>query len=185
MSAPGVYQYRAFYDCDGASCAEDVSTVVNIEVFADPEITIAVADELVICLGESVSLTASVDGGTGSCAIQWQRRPQGGTWTDFSDGRETITNGIGFLSASGLYEYRAIYNCDGASCDEDISNVIIVEVQGKSIGSNVFVDNNNNGLRDADEPGIEGLTVEIYNTGADGIAAVSYTHLTLPTIYSV
>ena len=39
-----------------------------------------------------------------------------------------------------------------------------------SIGSNVFVDNNDNGLRDAGEEGIEGILVEVFNTGADGIA---------------
>jgi len=39
-----------------------------------------------------------------------------------------------------------------------------------SIGSNVFVDNNDNGMRDASEPGIEGVAVMVFNTGADGIA---------------
>ena len=39
-----------------------------------------------------------------------------------------------------------------------------------SIGSNVFYDANDNGTRDADEDGIEGVTVEVFNTGADGIA---------------
>jgi len=169
FQTPGTYQFRSIYNCDGSECDETISNIVTIEVSPDPEVSIE-ADELEICLGESVSLTARVDGGTGNCAIQWQRRPQGGTWTDFSDGRETITNGIGFLSGSGIFQYRAIYNCDGSGCDEDISNVINVEVVAKSIGSNVFVDNNNNGIRDADEPGIEGITVQIFNTGADGIA---------------
>ena len=39
-----------------------------------------------------------------------------------------------------------------------------------SIGSNVFYDANDNGVRDAGEAGIEGVTVEVFNTGADGIA---------------
>ena len=39
-----------------------------------------------------------------------------------------------------------------------------------SIGSNVFVDNNDNGIRDNNEPGIEGVTVMVFNTGDDGIA---------------
>ena len=39
-----------------------------------------------------------------------------------------------------------------------------------SIGSNVFVDSNNNGVRDAGEAGIAGITVEVFDTGADGIA---------------
>ena len=39
-----------------------------------------------------------------------------------------------------------------------------------SIGSNVFVDNNDNGIRDPEDEGIEGVLVEVFNTGADGIA---------------
>ena len=38
-----------------------------------------------------------------------------------------------------------------------------------SIGSNVFYDANDNGVRDAGEAGIQGVTVEIFDTGADGI----------------
>ena len=73
-----------------------------------------------------------------------------------------------------------------------------------SIGSTVFVDNNNNGIQDLDDGdvGIAGVTVELWMDGAlvgttttdadgnyffgglepgDYIVAVSYTHLTLPT----
>ena len=61
-------------------------------------------------MGETVDLTATVSGGTGSCAIQWQRRPQGGTWADAANGQETVTAGTGFLSAPGVYQYRAFYD---------------------------------------------------------------------------
>ena len=54
--------------------------------------------------------------------------------------------------------------------DEDDGDNEPVEPLLLSIGSNVFVDNDNDGIRDDDEPGIEGLTVQIFNTGADGIA---------------
>ena len=50
FNAPGIFQYRAFYDCDGASCAEDVSEVVNIEVFEQPEINIE-SDDVAVCIG--------------------------------------------------------------------------------------------------------------------------------------
>jgi len=54
--------------------------------------------------------------------------------------------------------------------DEDDADDEPVEPLLLSIGSNVFVDNDNDGIRDDDEPGIEGLLVEIFNTGDDGIA---------------
>ena len=38
-----------------------------------------------------------------------------------------------------------------------------------SVGSTVFVDNNDNGQQDAGEPGIEGVTVMVFNLGPDGI----------------
>ena len=122
LVAPGSYQYRALYNCDGADCNEDISNVVTIEVFADPSISID-ADEIVVCLGEAVDITPTVTGGVGSCAIQWERRVgTSGPWLETNNG----TAGLGFLVAPGSYQYRAIYNCDGAECDEDISNVCLL-----------------------------------------------------------
>ena len=106
MSSAGVFQYRAFYDCSGADCDEDVSNVVNIEVFEDPEITIE-ADDVEVCLGEVVDITPTVTGGTGSCAIQWERRVgTSGAWIETNNGNA----GLGFLVAPGSYQYRAIYD---------------------------------------------------------------------------
>jgi len=39
-----------------------------------------------------------------------------------------------------------------------------------SVGSTVFADNNDNGIQDPEDDGIEGLTVEIFSVGPDGIA---------------
>ena len=120
-------RFRGLYDCNGANCAQDISNVVTIEVFADPSISID-ADELAVCLGERVDITATLSGGTGACGIQWQRRPEGGTWEDFHNGEETVTAGNAFLAAPGEYQYRAFYNCNGTDCNEDISNVVTIEV---------------------------------------------------------
>ena len=169
LSAAGVYEYRARYDCDGASCDEDVSDVIVIEVFEDPEVNIE-SDELIICLGESINVSAVVSGGTGDCAFQFEFRQAGGTWTNVGDGSFTQVIGPDLLSAPGIFEVRGIYNCDGPDCDEDISDVVEIEVFGTSLGSNVFVDNNNNGSHEANEPGLSGLNLEIYNTGSDGVA---------------
>ena len=123
FETPGTYQFRSRYDCDGASCSEDISNVVTIEVTPGPSISIA-ADNSEVCLGEVVVVTANVSGGIGSCAIQWQRRPQGGTWENRNNG----VLGTSFLSAPGIYQVRAFYDCDGPSCGEASSNVVNVEV---------------------------------------------------------
>ena len=39
-----------------------------------------------------------------------------------------------------------------------------------SIGSTVFADNNDNGIQDPEDDGIEGVTVEVFSVGPDGIA---------------
>ena len=162
LSSPGVFQYRALYDCNGDGCGEDVSNVINIEVFEDPEISID-ADDVEICLGETVSLSAAVDGGIGNCDIQWQNRPQGGTWSNTANGQTTITAGTGFLSQAGVFQYRALYDCTGEGCGEDVSNVINIEV---------FED---------PEITIEADDLEVCLGEIVDITPVSYTHLTLPT----
>ena len=73
-------------------------------------------------------LAATVSGGAGTCGIQWQRREAGGTWADVGSGQNPVTMGTGFLSAPGVYQVRAIYDCDGSSCAEDVSNVVNIEV---------------------------------------------------------
>ena len=69
-----------------------------------------------------------------------------------------------------------------------------------SVGNLVWEDYNNNGKLDSEEPGIEGIEVALYQLGPDDLintaddilvtdtltdTPVSYTHLTLPTIYPV
>lgn len=44
----------------------------------------------------------------------------------------------------------------------------VVQVKGMSVGNLVFNDQNDNGLRDAGEPGVSGVTVQAFHPGADG-----------------
>ena len=78
-----------------------------------------------VCLGETVDITPTTGGGMGSCNIQWQRRVgTSGTWIDTNNGNA----GLGFLTAAGLYQYRAIFSCNQAGCDPVTSNVITITV---------------------------------------------------------
>ena len=85
--------------------------------------------------------------------------------TDSEPGNDPDTDGDGLIGSEDDNPNDTGIDPD----DEDDADDEPVEPLLLSIGSNVFADNNNNGMRDAGEPGIEGLTVEIFNTGADGI----------------
>jgi uncharacterized repeat protein (TIGR01451 family) len=59
---------------------------------------------------------------------------------------------------------------DDADDDNGDMTVDFGLIPGVSVGSNVFVDANNNGIDDgAGEPGISGVTIELWNTGPDGV----------------
>jgi len=78
-----------------------------------------------VCLGQIVNITPVVSGGIGNCNIQWERRVgTSGPWLNTNNG----TADLGFLTAAGLYQYRAIYSCNTAGCDPVTSNVVTIEV---------------------------------------------------------
>jgi|GEM_PF-478584 len=59
---------------------------------------------------------------------------------------------------------------DDADDDNGDMTVDFGLIPGVSVGSNVFVDANNNGIDDGTgEPGIPGVTVELWSTGPDGV----------------
>ncbi len=59
---------------------------------------------------------------------------------------------------------------DNPAGDEDDHDPASIEIeQTLSIGSTVFVDVNDNGIQDAGETGLEGITVEVFNVGPDGV----------------
>jgi hypothetical protein len=71
------------------------------------------------------------------------------------------------ISASGAYVFTARAT-DANGCTVAQSYTISVGTGGMSVGNLVFLDENNNGLKDANERGIPNVPVEIWSTGADG-----------------
>ena len=70
-------------------------------------------------------------------------------------------------SASGAYVFTARAT-DANGCTASQSYTISVGSGGMSVGNLVFLDENNNGLRDSTERGIPNVPVEIWSAGADG-----------------
>ena len=70
-------------------------------------------------------------------------------------------------SASGAYVFTAKAT-DANGCFATQSYTISVGSGGMSVGNLVFLDENNNGLKDSNERGIPNVPVEIWSAGADG-----------------
>ncbi len=70
-------------------------------------------------------------------------------------------------SASGAYVFTAKVT-DANGCFATQSYTISVGSSGMSVGNLVFLDENNNGLKDSNERGIPNVPVEIWSAGADG-----------------
>lgn len=122
-------QYRAVWNPGGNGCDEAISNIQNVIVVDDPSISIS--GETTICEGGSATLTATPSGGAGNCTIQWQTRDPNNIlvgvpeWTNTGSNSNTLV-----VSPSSTREYRAVYSCTGGGCDEFISNVQTITVNG-------------------------------------------------------
>ena len=74
-----------------------------------------------ICKGtaKTVTLTSSLPGGFGNYALQWQKSPHNGVWTDIpGETGKTLTQFFADTVASGVYDYRV-----AAASPENINSV--------------------------------------------------------------
>jgi len=71
------------------------------------------------------------------------------------------------ISASGAYVFD-VRVTDANGCTATSSYTISVGSGGMSAGNLVFLDENNNGLKDANERGIPNVPVEVWSVGPDG-----------------
>ncbi len=79
----------------------------------------------------------------------------------------TVSSG-GLISGSALVYGTAnftVRSTDAYNCSATQSYSLLVK--GLSLGDTVFEDSNFNGLRDVGEPGLSGITVELWDPGAD------------------
>jgi hypothetical protein len=106
--------YRVVVTDPNSGCADPASAALQVNVVPDPIVTAAPMDDI-YCFGESVVMSVSVSGGTGTSVYQWQSY-DGTTWTNA--GLNTASYDPGILNP-GNYQYRAVVSqnsgCEGIS----------------------------------------------------------------------
>ncbi|HRK82680.1 MAG TPA: SdrD B-like domain-containing protein, partial [Saprospiraceae bacterium] len=126
-STVGIMYYRTTYTCTGSGCDPAASNASLVVVIQDPSITINPPANTV-CVGGSLTLLATINGGADVCTIQWQSRTSStGPWTNIPN-----TNSLAYspaVSTPGVTYYRATYTCTGSGCDAATSNVASVTVE--------------------------------------------------------
>ena len=116
----------------------------------------------------------------------WGKLPKGRTWGS--------TSAV-FPATDGSGNIWVAERCGTNSCaGRDDAPILLFNQSGellKSFGENIFVwphgihvDSNNN-VWITDARGENGIGHQVHKFSPEGILSVSYTHLTLPTIYSV
>lgn len=96
----------------GCNCTVTSNSAL-VSVVPIPSISI-VATSSNICTGESISLTSTPAGGTGTCTTQWQKSINNGTsWINIA-GETNPTLAVSNVIVST--RYRAVYSCSGSGC---------------------------------------------------------------------
>ncbi len=101
-----------------ASCGEVFTTPVNVEVVARPTVAVA-APPAALCIGGSVTLTATPSGGTGTCVIYWQRpaASPAGSFEDIPGATgPTYTIPTTQTGTAGEVKVKARLQCSGNGC---------------------------------------------------------------------
>ncbi|MTB53824.1 SdrD B-like domain-containing protein, partial [Lewinella sp. W8] len=130
---PGDYEFRARLNCSGTDCNNDVSNVVTLTVFPDPEVTAVISDN-VICLDETATLTATPGGGINCQDVKWQfRNGTSGSWTNLATTGNTLVTDAGLTA--GTYQYRARLVCGGVDCNTAFSAPVTLVVKPDPAGT--------------------------------------------------
>ena len=94
-----------------------------ITVSDDPEVTVVTSD-MNICEGGTTTFTASISGGVGNNAIQWQEEVTSNNWQDISGANALIYTTP--VLAIGVYNYRVQIEQDAGCFATSAPNAVIV-----------------------------------------------------------
>ena len=97
----------------GTACDTLISSNITVNIVNDPIVSVTTIPTTV-CVGASVSLTATTTVGVGTCNIQWQSSPDGTTWTNIS-GATSNTYNVANLAATIRYRTQLL-SCTGNGC---------------------------------------------------------------------
>lgn len=97
----------------GTACDTLISGNQTVVIVNDPVVSITTIPTTV-CVGASLSLTATTTVGTGACTTQWQSSPDGTMWTNISGATGNTYN---VTSLGTTTRYRAqLVSCSGSGC---------------------------------------------------------------------
>ena len=103
--------YRVIVTQSTLGCAV-TSNTGSIVVVADPSVSV-VTTASAVCIGGAITLSATPNGGTGTCTVQWQSSSDGGTsWLPIGGATGNTYNPT---MSVGL-KYRAQLSCTGNGC---------------------------------------------------------------------
>lgn len=109
------------------TCDTLFSNIVTLRIAPDPLVTISAGKDIVDP-GDSLHLTATLQGGAGNCTVTWQVNPVSSAasspnWTNAGEGPA-----LRYANPEhhGLLHFRARVSCDLSSCNLAGSNVISV-----------------------------------------------------------
>ncbi len=158
--------FRALYNCTGAGCDSKPSDPQIVTVVDKPLVTIT-ADQKYICQKSPIRIIASVSGGSGVSINQWQSSTNGLDWINIS-GETAFDYNSTTLSKTTFF--RVVVTEKGDGCIT-ISAPVLISVDGcnGAIGHFVWLDCNGNGIQDADEKGLAGVSVTLTGTTTTGL----------------
>ncbi len=147
-SAAGIYSVTV---TDGNGCSGSGSGILTV----NPKPTVTINSGSVF-QGNSLVMTATVVGGVGPFNYAWTG-PNG-----FTASTPSIT-----VSVAGTYAVNII-DANGCSNDPALGHGILTVIPPVTIGNFVWDDVNGDGVQDAGEPGIAGVTVTLTGTDING-----------------
>ncbi|MEO7906995.1 MAG: hypothetical protein ABIT06_08485, partial [Saprospiraceae bacterium] len=124
--SPATTHYRLRVTDVGSGCGDPLSNVVPVQVVNQPSVSID-ANNDVICVGGTSTITATITNGSGSYFYQWQSGPSdSGPWGNIGTNSSTyiLTGSV----AATIY-YRVIVDDLSNGCNNPISASVSVIVQ--------------------------------------------------------
>ncbi len=130
ISSAGTYD---FYAAITDGCGTVVNTTTKtITIVNDPVVSISGGGP--VCLNGSITLTASISGGTGAMNYQWQSGTTStGPWTDI--GGATSSTYSPPTSSTGPFYYRVILSPNVASCNNSSSTETVTVIPSPTIAN--------------------------------------------------
>ncbi|HJW27839.1 MAG TPA: hypothetical protein VJ508_01180, partial [Saprospiraceae bacterium] len=138
-SVAGTTYYRLLLTDVSNGCNDPMSNVVSVTVQNQPSVSV-VADNPIVCIGGSVTISSTITNGSGNYLYQWQSSPNGSAWSNISSGG----NGANYnppTSSTGTTYYRVLVTDVSNGCNDPVSNAVTVTVDNQPSVS-VAVDNN-------------------------------------------